>query len=92
MADLFNEVEMPLRLADMELAVMTTEAALAAMAEEFGTQLASLESRIYDLVGHPFNIGHPSSRQILFHELEPGTADADGSTDAVRRAPPAWPE
>ena len=78
LADLFNEVEMPLLpvLADMELAgVAIDRAALAAMAEEFGGQLTSLEARIYELVGHPFNIGSPKQlEQILFHELElPGT-------------------
>jgi DNA polymerase I len=78
LADLFNEVEMPLLpvLADMELAgVAIDRAALAAMAEEFGAQLASLEARIYELVGHPFNIGSPKQlEQILFHDLElPGT-------------------
>ncbi|HTI29310.1 MAG TPA: DNA polymerase I [Methylomirabilota bacterium] len=78
LAALFNEVEMPLLpvLADMELAgVAIDRAALAAMAEEFGAQLASLETRIYELVGHPFNIGSPKQlEQILFHELElPGT-------------------
>jgi DNA polymerase I len=71
---LFTEVEMPLLpvLADMELAgVAIDRAALAAMAEEFGDQLASLEARIYELVGHPFNIGSPKQlEQVLFHELE----------------------
>ena len=71
---LFTEVEMPLLpvLAEMELAgVQVDGAVLAAMAAEFGDQLASLESRIYELVGHPFNIGSPKQlEQILFHELE----------------------
>jgi DNA polymerase-1 len=71
---LFTEVEMPLLpvLARMELAgVQVDGAVLAAMAAEFGEQLASLESRIYELVGHPFNIGSPKQlEQILFHELE----------------------
>jgi DNA polymerase-1 len=74
LAALFSEVEMPLLpvLAGMELAgVAIDRAALAAMASEFGDQLASLEARIYDLVGHPFNIGSPKQlEQILFHELE----------------------
>jgi DNA polymerase-1 len=74
LAALFGEVEMPLLpvLADMELAgVAIDREALAAMAREFGDQLASLEARIYDLVGHPFNIGSPKQlEQILFHELE----------------------
>jgi DNA polymerase-1 len=74
LAALFIEVEMPLVpvLADMELAgVAIDRETLAAMATEFGAQLASLETRIYELVGHPFNIGSPKQlEQILFHELE----------------------
>ncbi|MEO8252055.1 MAG: DNA polymerase I [Chloroflexota bacterium] len=73
LSNLFNEVEMPLLpvLAGMELAgVQIDGAVLAAMATEFGEQLASLEERIYALVGHPFNIGSPKQlEQILFHEL-----------------------
>ncbi len=74
LSNLFNEVEMPLLpvLAGMELAgVQIDGAVLAAMATEFGGQLASLESRIFELVGHPFNIGSPKQlEQILFTELE----------------------
>jgi len=73
LADLFREVEMPLLpvLARMELAgVEIDREALAAMAGEFGEQLATLEDRIYSAVGHPFNIGSPKQlEQILFHEL-----------------------
>ena len=73
LANLFDEVEMPLLpvLAGMELAgVQIDGAVLAAMATEFGAQLASLESRIFGLVGHPFNIGSPKQlEQILFTEL-----------------------
>jgi DNA polymerase I len=73
LAALFEEVEMPLLpvLAGMELAgVQLDGAVLASMATEFGETLASLESRIYELVGHPFNIGSPKQlEQILFHEL-----------------------
>jgi DNA polymerase-1 len=72
-SNLFAEVEMPLLpvLAGMEMAgVQIDGAVLGAMATEFGEQLASLESRIYELVGHPFNIGSPKQlEQILFHEL-----------------------
>ena len=74
LADLFGEVEMPLVpvLARMELAgVQLDLEALAAMREEFGATLAGLEARIYELVGHEFNIGSPKQlEQILFHELE----------------------
>jgi DNA polymerase-1 len=73
LADLFREVEMPLLpvLARMELnGVAIDREALAAMAGEFGEQLAGLEDRIYEAVGHPFNIGSPKQlEQILFHEL-----------------------
>jgi len=67
-------VEMPLVpvLARMELAgVAIDRDSLAAMSVEFGAQLAKLEARIYELVGHEFNIGSPKQlEQILFHELE----------------------
>ena len=70
---LFAEVEMPLVpvLARMELAgVLLDLEALAAMREEFAAQLGGLESRIYELVGHDFNIGSPKQlEQILFSEL-----------------------
>ena len=73
LANLFAEVEMPLLpvLARMELAgILVDLEALAAMREEFGATLAGLESRIYALVGHEFNIGSPKQlEQILFTEL-----------------------
>ncbi|HEU4862191.1 MAG TPA: DNA polymerase I [Candidatus Limnocylindria bacterium] len=73
LANLFDEVEMPLVpvLARMELAGICLDLeALAVMREEFGATLAGLESRIYELVGHDFNIGSPKQlEQILFHEL-----------------------
>ena len=71
--DLFREVEMPLLpvLARMELAGVSIDRdQLAAMSVEFAATLADLEARIYELVGHPFNIGSPKQlEQILFHEL-----------------------
>ncbi|HEX6128625.1 MAG TPA: DNA polymerase I, partial [Candidatus Limnocylindria bacterium] len=70
---LFREVEMPLVpvLCRMELAgVAIDRDKLERMAVEFGQQLASLESRIFGLVGHDFNIGSPKQlEQVLFHEL-----------------------
>jgi DNA polymerase I len=73
LANLFDEVEMPLIpvLARMELAGICVDLeALAAMRDEFATTLSGLESRIYELVGHEFNIGSPKQlEQILFHEL-----------------------
>ena len=73
LTNLFGEVEMPLVpvLARMELAGIELDLdALAAMSDEFGATLAGLESRIYELVGHEFNIGSPKQlEQILFTEL-----------------------
>ena len=70
---LFREVEMPLVpvLARMELEGVALDLeALAEMREEFAATLVALESRIYELVGHPFNIGSPKQmEQILFTEL-----------------------
>jgi DNA polymerase-1 len=40
------------------------------MSEEFATQLAGLEERITEAVGHPFNIGSPRQLEtVLFDEL-----------------------
>ncbi len=73
LANLFDEVEMPLVpvLARMELAgVLLDRVALAAMHEEFAGQLAGLEERIYGLVGREFNIGSPKQLEtVLFDEL-----------------------
>jgi len=73
LTSLFTEVEMPLIpvLARMELEGVALDLeTLAQMREEFGATLAALESRIYELVGHPFNIGSPKQlEQILFTEL-----------------------
>ena len=74
LAALFTEVEMPLVpvLARMELAgVAIDRETLAAMSVEFGGQLDELEAKIYELVGHPFNIGSPRQLEpVLFDELE----------------------
>ncbi len=74
LANLFFEVEMPLVpvLARMERAgVLIDREALAEMHEEFAAKLAELEARIYELVGHPFNIGSPKQLEVvLFDELK----------------------
>jgi DNA polymerase-1 len=73
LTNLFAEVEMPLVpvLARMEEAgILIDRETLAAMREEFATQLAGLETRIYELVGHEFNIGSPKQLEVvLFDEL-----------------------
>ncbi|MGI8999816.1 MAG: DNA polymerase I [Candidatus Limnocylindria bacterium] len=89
LARLFDEVEMPLLpvLARMEKAGVALDlAALAAMSEEFAATLAALETQIYGLVGHEFNIGSPRQLEtILFDELDlPSTkrTRTSRSTDA----------
>ena len=89
LAHLFDEVEMPLLpvLARMEKAgVMIDLEALDAMSHEFTATLAGLEARIYELVGHEFNIGSPRQLEtILFDELRlPSTkrTRTSRSTDA----------
>jgi DNA polymerase-1 len=73
LTNLFGEVEMPLVpvLARMERAgVLLDRGSLAEMHDEFAAQLAGLEARIYELVGHEFNIGSPKQLEvILFDEL-----------------------
>ena len=89
LAHLFDEIEMPLLpvLARMEKAGVAVDlASLAAMSKEFGATLADLETRIYGLVGHEFNIGSPRQLEtILFDELQlPSTkrTRTSRSTDA----------
>jgi DNA polymerase-1 len=89
LAHLFDEVEMPLLpvLARMEKAGVKIDLeALKGMSEEFTATLAGLESRIYGLVGHEFNIGSPRQLEtVLFDELSlPSTkrTRTSRSTDA----------
>jgi DNA polymerase I len=74
LSGLFSEVEMPLLpvLARMEVAgVLIDRDALRAMSEEFAEKLAGLEARIFESVGHEFNIGSPRQLEtVLFDELE----------------------
>ena len=60
-------------LARMEIAgVLIDRDALRAMSDEFAAQLAGLETRIFESVGHEFNIGSPRQLEtVLFDELEP---------------------
>jgi DNA polymerase-1 len=67
------EIELPLIpvLAAMEAAgVAIDRAALANLSTAFGTEIARLESEIYEDVGHQFTIGSPKQlEQVLFYEL-----------------------
>ncbi|HEY8285249.1 MAG TPA: DNA polymerase I [Chloroflexota bacterium] len=86
--ELFSQVEMPLVpvLADMERAGVDLDVDfLATMSGELQVAFAAIEARIFDLVGHPFNINSPKQLEaVLFRErgLQPGKRTATGfSTD-----------
>ena len=98
---LFSEIEMPLVpvLMRMELAgVALDEAALRKMSQELGEQVVELEKRVYQEVGHQFNVGSPQQlSQVLFEELRLPktrktkygyTTDA-AALEALREAHPA---
>ena len=73
LAKLFTELEMPLAvvLAAMEYrGVRIDLATLAALSAEYADRLASLETEIHTLAGHPFAIASPLQvRAVLFDEL-----------------------
>lgn len=71
--DLFDNIEMPLVtvLSDMERTGVALDCdLLAAMSSELAATLRETEERIYERVGHPFNINSPPQLGIvLFEEL-----------------------
>ena len=73
LAKLFTELEMPLAvvLAAMEYrGVRIDLATLAALSTQYAERLASLETEIHALAGHPFAIASPLQvRAVLFDEL-----------------------
>ncbi len=73
LARLFYDVELPLAdvLGDMERIGMPADAStLEAIGEEIQERVEELEQRIYEDVGHPFNIGSPKQLgEVLFEEL-----------------------
>ncbi|MBF6606345.1 MAG: DNA polymerase I [Chloroflexi bacterium] len=70
---LFRDIELPLVpiLAAMEaVGVALDRDRLAALADEFATEIARLEAEIYLDVGHEFNLGSPKQlEQVLFGDL-----------------------
>lgn len=70
---LFNDIEMPLVfvLADMEyegVSIDTEE--LQRISEGLKSRIGNLEREIYDIAGHPFNIGSPKQLgEVLFDEM-----------------------
>jgi DNA polymerase-1 len=84
--ELFREMEMPLLpvLADMEIAgVRLDEESLSALSTEFRSRLAVIEERIYQQVGHSFNINSPQQlAKVLFEELRLAPADRGRKTSS----------
>ena len=72
--DLYADVERPLIgiLAEMEaVGVKVDVPRLNQLSKEFAEKIAAIEAEIYELAGHPFNIGSlPQLRQVLFDELK----------------------
>ena len=72
--DLFVDVEGPLVavLARMEsTGVLVDRDVLSSLADEFGERLSGLETAIYDVAGHEFNINSPAQLAVvLFDELD----------------------
>ncbi len=71
---LFEDVELPLTavLSGMERAgVRVDEAVLAELSDEYESQLAGIEGRIFDLAGETFQVSSPKQLQrILFEKLK----------------------
>ena len=72
--DLYATIERPLIpiLARMEtLGVKVDVGRLRVLSGEFAAKIKAIETAIYDLAGHPFQIGSlPQLRQVLFEELK----------------------
>jgi len=73
LADLFDDLEMPLvpLLAEMEWAGVRVDLqALSDFRSEVAATLEGLTSRLYELAGHPFNVAsNRQLAQVLFEEL-----------------------
>jgi DNA polymerase-1 len=86
---LFTSLEVPLVevLSELEFnGIRIDTALLATLSQRFGAQLTRLEAEIYELAGHPFNIGSPKQMQkVLFEEQKLPVlkrTKTGGSTDA----------
>jgi DNA polymerase-1 len=71
---LYDELEVPLIevLAELEYnGIRLDVELLRRVGAEMGEEVAAIEKEIYDLAGHPFNIGSlPQLRKVLFDELK----------------------
>jgi DNA polymerase-1 len=83
---LYDAVEVPLIevLAELEYnGVRLDVPLLQRLGEEMGKQLAAIEEEIYQLAGHPFNIGSlVQLRKVLFDELKLPVQGRTGVTNA----------
>ena len=73
LASLYREVELPVArlLAHMEQVGVSIDAAhFARLSQEVGAQIALLERRVFDQIGHEINLGSPKQLgHLLFEEL-----------------------
>ena len=87
LADLYRELEQPLIpvLADIERAgVQIATDALASQSRRMDSELADLQTRIFDLAGETFNINSPRQLSaILFEKLALPTRKRTGKTRAA---------
>jgi DNA polymerase-1 len=83
---LYDEVEVPLIevLAELEYnGIRLDVPLLQRLGAEMGKQLAAIEQEIYELAGHPFNIGSlVQLRKVLFDELKLPVQGKTGVTGA----------
>ncbi|HEY7308317.1 MAG TPA: DNA polymerase I [Gemmataceae bacterium] len=84
---LYDDVEVPLIevLAELEYnGIRLDLPLLQRLSAEMGEQLAKIEKDIYDLAGHPFNIGSlVQLRKVLFEELKLPVQGRTGVTGAA---------
>ncbi len=87
LGQLYTDVEVPLIevLAELEYnGIRLDIPLLRRLSAEMGQQLAAIEKEIYDLAGHPFNIGSlVQLRQVLFEEVK---LPVQGRTDITGAA------
>jgi DNA polymerase-1 len=84
---LYDDVEIPLIevLAELEFnGIRLDLPLLLRLSADMGQQLATIEKEIYDLAGHPFNIGSlVRLRKVLFEELKLPVQGRTGVTGAA---------
>ena len=86
MASVYETLDRPLAqvLVDMEAnGVHADRQKLAALSQDFASGMASLETEIHNLAGHPFNIGSPKQLgEVLFDEMGLTSSKKTGKSGA----------